>query len=177
MRKFKEIRKAVDAAISQNNAVVDEQRVAMNEAVELAAAARAEAEAREKAAKKQQEAAEKEAAARQRAIEKAQQEELKQQISSVKDEKRDAERTLSETQRQLEGVIARPAQSPTDALTRMGAGNGYTAYNNATANVQVKIESHLRKLADTQQKQLAEISSKLDKLEDIAAGASTWQQD
>ena len=44
MRKFKEIRKAVDAAISQNNAVVDEKRVAMNEAVELAAAARAEAD-------------------------------------------------------------------------------------------------------------------------------------
>lgn len=44
MRKFKEIRKAVDAAISQNNAVVDEKRAAMNEAVELAAAARAEAD-------------------------------------------------------------------------------------------------------------------------------------
>ena len=44
MRKFKEIRKAVDAAIIQNNAVVDEKRAAMNEAVELAAAARAEAD-------------------------------------------------------------------------------------------------------------------------------------
>ena len=44
MRKFEEIRKAVDAAIIQNNAVVDEKRAAMDDAVELAAAARAAAD-------------------------------------------------------------------------------------------------------------------------------------
>lgn len=44
MRKFKEIRKAVDTAIIENNAVVDKKRAAMNDAVELAAAARAEAD-------------------------------------------------------------------------------------------------------------------------------------
>ena len=44
MRKFKEIRKAVDAAIIENNVVIDQKRAAMNEAVELAAAARAEAD-------------------------------------------------------------------------------------------------------------------------------------
>lgn len=44
MRKFKEIREAVDLAIIENNAVVDEKRAAMNDAVELAAAARAAAD-------------------------------------------------------------------------------------------------------------------------------------
>ena len=44
MRKFKETRKAVDAAIIENNVVIDQKRAAMNEAVELAAAARAEAD-------------------------------------------------------------------------------------------------------------------------------------
>ena len=98
---------------------------------------------------------------------------LKEQEAGLKQEQRTAEKTLAETQRQLEGVIAKPAATPTDALTRIGGGNGYAAYNNSTAQIQKSIENYLKQLVSNQKSQIQEIINKLDDLK-LPADSATW---
>ena len=84
------------------------------------------------------------------------------QKDQLEEQKRNAESTLTATQRQLEGVMSKPANSPTDSLTRIGGGRGYTDYNNSTAKVQMSIEANLKTLVSNQQRQLQEIINKMD---------------
>lgn len=88
----------------------------------------------------------------------------KKVISGLTDEKKDQEHTLADYQRQLQGVISRPAETPSDALTRIGGGGGYASYNNSTAQVQKQIEGHLRSVIDLLKESIAETSSKLEAL-------------
>jgi len=88
----------------------------------------------------------------------------KKLISGLTDEKKDQEHTLADYQRQLQGVISRPTETPTDALTRIGGGRGYAAYNNSTANVQKQIEGHLKSVIKLLQDSITETSNRLDAL-------------
>lgn len=97
---------------------------------------------------------------------KAEKEELGNQL-------KEGQRTLAGYQSQLQGVISRPAQSPTDALTRIGGGRGYTAYNNSTANIQKSIESNLRQLIKNQEAQNQQIIDRLEALRQDPTQA-TW---
>lgn len=86
---------------------------------------------------------------------------------------KEGQRTLAGYQSQLQGVISKPAQSPTDALTRIGGGRGYTAYNNSTANIQKSIESNLRQLIKNQEAQNQQIIDRLEALNQNPTQA-TW---
>ena len=103
---------------------------------------------------------------------------LKAQKDEVKGEIREHQGTLSSLQSQLQGVVSRPANSPTDALTRIGGGRGYSAYNNSTANYQAKVENHLRELIKVEQSQLSELNTKLENLTNVVQnnGGATWAQ-
>ena len=103
---------------------------------------------------------------------------LKAQKDEVKGEIKEHQGTLSSLQSQLQGVVSRPANSPTDALTRIGGGRGYSAYNNSAANVQMKIENHLRELIKVEQSQLGELNNKLENLTNVVQnnGGATWAQ-
>lgn len=85
----------------------------------------------------------------------------KKLISGLTDEKKDQEHTLADYQRQLQGVISRPAETPTDALTRIGGGRGYADYNNSTAQIQKNIENYLKTLISNQKSQIQEIIDEL----------------
>ena len=91
---------------------------------------------------------------------------IKDLVKEGNEKKKEAEQSLAETQRQLQGVISNPflGSKPTDALTRIGGGRGYTSYNNSTARVQMSIESHLKTLVANQQNQLQQIINKLENL-------------
>lgn len=82
----------------------------------------------------------------------------------LKDQLKIDQASLADYQRQLNGVMARPADTPSDALTRIGGGRGYSAYNNSAANVQKQIEGHLRSVIDILQKSIDETTSRLDAL-------------
>lgn len=163
---------ALDAVNQEEEAKIKAIRDEIEERKREAVATRKEAEAKEKAAAKAEQAErEKREKEQQRIADAAH----KAEVDKVKDEKREQESLIASTQRQLEGVISRPAQSPTDALTRIGGGRGYASYNNSTAQVQQRIENYLKSLVSTQKSQLQEISNKLDKLENITGGPATWQ--
>lgn len=163
---------ALDAVNQEEEAKIKAIRDEIEERKREAVATRKEAEAKEKAAAKAEQAErEKREKEQQRIADAAH----KAEVDKVKDEKREQESLVASTQRRLEGVISRPAQSPTDALTRIGGGRGYASYNNSTAQVQQRIENYLKSLANTQKSQLQEISNKLDKLENITGGPATWQ--
>lgn len=97
---------------------------------------------------------------------------VQEQGKKLEEQKRNAESTLTATQRQLEGVMSKPANSPTDSLTRIGGGRGYTDYNNSTAKVQMSIEANLKTLVSNQQRQLQEI---INKMENFSA-TGTWAE-
>lgn len=163
---------ALDAVNQEEEAKIKAIRDEIEERKREAVATRKEAEAKEKAAAKAEQAErEKREKEQQRIADAAH----KAEVDKVKDEKREQESLIASTQRQLEGVISRPAQTPTDALTRIGGGRGYASYNNSTAQVQQRIENYLKSLVNTQKSQLQEISNKLDKLENITGGPATWQ--
>ena len=163
---------ALDAVNQEEEAKIKAIRDEIEERKREAVATRKEAEAKEKAAAKAEQAeSEKREKEQQRIADAAH----KAEVEQVKDEKREQESLIASTQRQLEGVISRPAQTPTDALTRIGGGRGYASYNNSTAQVQQRIENYLKSLVNTQKSQLQEISNKLDKLENITGGPATWQ--
>ena len=84
--------------------------------------------------------------------------------NELKGEKRTAEQTMAQYERELNGVMARPAETPTDQLTRIGGGGGYASYNNSTAQIQKNIESYLKTLVTNQKSQIQEIIDKLDNL-------------
>lgn len=128
-----------------------------------------QAKATEEAAKQ----AEKEAREREANIEAARKKSIKDQENGLKGELKEGQRTLAGYQSQLQGVISKPAQSPTDALTRIGGGRGYTAYNNSTANIQKSIESNLRQLIKNQESQNQQIIDRLEALKQDPTQA-TW---
>lgn len=108
--------------------------------------------------------ADKEARAREAAAAKATEAEFKDQVKGKQEEIKESDRTIASLQSQLQGVIGRPAQSPTDALTRIGGGRGYSGYNNSTANIQQKIENNLRQLIKVQEEQSAQLHEDLQTL-------------
>lgn len=121
-------------------------------------AARKEAEAAAKREEADRQKADREAAAKEAAAQKA-------AIASVREEQKLKESELSDTQRQLQGLVSRPMGSnPNDALTKIGGGVGYASYNNSTAAIQTRIENHLKQLADNQKNQLQEIITRLEAL-------------
>lgn len=89
----------------------------------------------------------------------------------LESEQRSSERTMADYERQLQGVVSRPAETPVDQLTRIGGGGGYASYNNSTAQIQKNIESYLKTLISNQKSQIQEIS---DKLTDIANKETTF---
>jgi hypothetical protein len=91
---------------------------------------------------------------------------LKGQKEEIKDEIRGKESTISELQSKLQGSISSPlvGNLKVDSLTRIGGGRGYAAYNNSAANVQAKIENHLKELIKIEQTQLTELNTKLENL-------------
>ncbi len=88
----------------------------------------------------------------------------KNEIDSLKDEKRESEKTMADYERQLQGVISNPSATPSDQLTRIGGGNGYASYNSSTAQVQKNIESHLKSVIKILQDSITETTSRLDAL-------------
>lgn len=84
--------------------------------------------------------------------------------ADLKEKLKTDQASLADYQRQLQGVISHPASSPSDALTRIGGGRGYAAYNNSTANVQKQIEEHLRSVIDLLKESISETSSRLEAL-------------
>lgn len=108
--------------------------------------------------------ADNEARAREAAAAKASEAEFKDQVKGKHEEIKESDRTIASLQSQLQGVISRPAQSPTDALTRIGGGRGYSEYNNSTANIQKNIESNLRQLIKVQEAQSAQLHEDLQTL-------------
>jgi hypothetical protein len=127
------------------------------------AARRSEAE-KARAAAEATAAAEKEARSREEVTQRILDESKKRAVSKLQDEKRDKEHTLADYERQLQGVISRPAETPSDQLTRIGGGGGYASYNNSTAQIQKQIEGHLRNVIDLLKESIAETSSKLEAL-------------
>ena len=91
---------------------------------------------------------------------------LKGQKEEIKDEIRGKESTISELQSKLQGSISNSlvGNLRVDSLTRIGGGRGYAAYNNSAANVQAKIENHLKELIKIEQTQLTELNTKLENL-------------
>lgn len=108
--------------------------------------------------------ADKEARAREAAAAKASEAEFKDQVKGKQEEIKESDRTIASLQSQLQGVIGRPAQTPTDALTRIGGGRGYSGYNNSTANIQKNIETNLRQLIKVQEAQSAQLHEDLQTL-------------
>lgn len=108
--------------------------------------------------------ADKEARAREANAAKLSEQDFKSQVKGKQDEIKESDRTIASLQSQLQGVIGRPAQSPTDALTRIGGGRGYSGYNNSTANIQQKIENNLRQLIKVQEAQSAQLHEDLQTL-------------
>lgn len=134
-------------------------------------AARKRTEAEEARIAKEQAAEEARAA---REAERAQEAETRKQISDTKDELREGEATLASLQKELGGV-ANFGGTPTDALTKMGGGVGYTGYNTSVEQVQRSIENNLKQLIQNQQNQNQDIIAKLDDLINKPASDATWQ--
>lgn len=92
---------------------------------------------------------------------------------SAKERQKQIQESMSLTQRELQGIISRPFMggSPTDALTKIGGGTGYASFNNSTAQVQQRIESHLKSILALQKTQLQRI---VDKLDSLQPSAGVW---
>lgn len=127
------------------------------------AARRSEAE-KAKAEAEATRRAEQEAAARDAAISKMNEQMRTNEANALKEEKRSEERTMAEYQRELQGIVSKPAETPTDQLTRIGGGSGYASYNNSTAQIQKSIENHLKEVINVLKDQISETTSRLDAL-------------
>lgn len=123
-----------------------------------------EEEARERAKAEAEAAREAERAAR---------EEQKRQIAETKGELKEGEGALAALQRQLEGVGKN--DTPTDQLTKMGGGVGYSSYNHSVEQVEKQISDNLKQLIQNQQNQNQDIIAKLDDLVNKPASDATWQ--
>lgn len=143
---------------------------ALSPVVEAARRSEAEKAKAQEAATKQAEA---EAKAREVLSAKIAEQAQKEYEVQLKDEKRSAEQTMAQYERELQGVISHPSETPTDQLTRIGGGNGYASYNNSTAQIQKNIESYLKTLVSNQKSQIQEIIDKLDDLKNVDTTA-TW---
>lgn len=72
---------------------------------------------------------------------------------------------LSDLEAALNGVLRGGLfPSPTDALTRIGGGGGYSSYNDSTARIQKSIETNLRTLVANQKSQNEQIIDLLENL-------------
>ena len=71
---------------------------------------------------------------------------------------------MAQYERELQGVASKPAETPTDQLTRIGGGGGDASYNNSTAQIQRNIENYLKTLISNQKSQIQEVVDKLDAL-------------
>lgn len=99
-----------------------------------------------------------------------------QKGEDVKDRLKKEKETLSDYQSQLKGV-SKSFSTPTDALTRMGGGRGYTSYNNSTAQVQARIETNLKTLISNQKAQVQQLVDQLKQIQDGLATQdpfATW---
>lgn len=92
---------------------------------------------------------------------------------SAKERQKEIQDSMSLTQKALQGIISRPflGGSPTDDLTKIGGGTGYASFNNSTAQVQQRIESHLKSILSLQKTQLQKI---VDKLDSLQPSAGVW---
>lgn len=134
---------------------------ALSPVVEAARRSEAEKAKAQEAAAKQTEA---EAKAREALSAKIAEQAQKEYEVQLKDEKRSAEQTMAQYERELQGVASKPAETPTDQLTRIGGGGGYASYNNSTAQIQRNIENYLKTLISNQKSQIQEVVDKLDAL-------------
>lgn len=97
----------------------------------------------------------------------------KEEEKNLNGKLREGESTLADLQSQLNGVF-KGASTPSDSLTKMGGGVGYTSYNNSVEGVQKTISDNLKKLIENQTNQNQEI---IDRLKDLTGGdGSTFQQ-
>lgn len=155
-----------------------EQEEAATKAAEQAVEARKqEAQAARKRAEAEEERAAKEHAAEEaraaREAEDAAEKEKRKQISDAESKQREGEATLASLQKELGGV-ANFGGTPTDALTKMGGGVGYTGYNTSVEQVQRSIESNLKTLIQNQTDQNKEIINRLEDLRGHGDSPSRW---
>ena len=155
-----------------------EQEEAATKAAEQAVEARKqEAQAARKRAEAEEERAAKEHAAEEaraaREAEDAAEKEKRKQISDAESKQREGEATLASLQKELGGV-ANFGGTPTDTLTKMGGGVGYTGYNTSVEQVQRSIESNLKTLIQNQTDQNKEIINRLEDLRGHGDSPSRW---
>ena len=164
---------------AQNAADVEQRAIAATEAGIKAAEEAIEARKQEAIAiRKRQEEADAKERARQEAkavkdAEDAARAKQKEEEKNLNGKLREGESTLADLQSQLNGVF-KGASTPSDSLTKMGGGVGYTSYNNSVEGVQKTISDNLKKLIENQTNQNQEI---IDRLKDLTGGdGSTFQQ-
>lgn len=84
--------------------------------------------------------------------------------------------TLADLQSELNGQMRSSASGPSDALTKIGGGVGYTSYNNSVEGVQKTISDDLKTLIKNQTSYNANIETKLQQLIDKPTGSAVWEE-
>lgn len=159
---------------AQDAADAEEKAIAATEAGVRAAEEAIEARKQEaQNIRRRQEEADAKERARQEAqiardAEKAQKDAEKKEEDKLKGQLKEGQGTLADLQSQLNGSL-KVASTPSDSLTKMGGGVGYTSYNNSVEQVQKTISDNLTKLIQNQTNQNNEI---IQKLEDLKNGGT-----
>lgn len=83
-------------------------------------------------------------------------------------------KSLADLQSRLNGALSRSASTPSDSLTKIGGGVGYTDYNKSVESVQKTISDNLKTLIQNQSNQNTEIATKLDEIKDKIGGGSSF---
>lgn len=166
---------------AQNAADVEQKAIAATEAGIKAAQDAIEARKQEaqNIRRRQEEADAKERARQEAQIardsENAAREARNKEKGELSDKLKEGESTLADLQSQLNGQMRSNASGPTDTLTKMGGGVGYTSYNNSVEGVQKTISNDLKTLIKNQTIYNSDISTKLQQLLDKPLGGSaTW---
>ena len=165
---------------AQNAADVEEKAIAATEAGIKAAQDAIEARKQEaqNIRRRQEEIDAKERAAEEARIardaEKAAKDAQKAEEKDLRGQLKEGQTTLADLEGQLNGQMRSNASGPSDTLTRMGGGIGYTSYNNSVEGVQKTISDDLKTLIKNQTAYNSNIEQKLQELIDKPTGESTW---
>ena len=176
------------ALVEAVNKIIAEREAPLKERREEAAAARQATEAKEDAANKAYaEYARKQVEANRRKKEREEADAVKEAEDKEKAEKnakkdalsdklKEGQTTLADLQSELNGKMRSRASGPTDELTKIGGGVGYTSYNNSVEGVQKTISNDLKTLIKNQTIYNANIETKLQELIDKPAGSAEWRE-
>lgn len=109
-----------------------------------------------------------------RDAEKAQRDAQKEEEKDLNGQLKEGQSTLADLQSQLNGRMRGSASGPSDALTKMGGGVGYTSYNNSVEGVQKTISDDLKTLIKNQTAYNSNIETKLQQLIDKPTDSAVW---